>query len=137
MTTTNPDRDLVQSFYARVLSETRAPDLLERMSQMLAPTWESIGDYGGAPKSREQFGAQLQGFGKLIPDLQWKIEELLSAGDRHVVRGRATGTPAGELFGVPHSGRRFEIMSIDIHTVAGGRIARTYHIEDWATAIKQ
>jgi hypothetical protein len=28
-------------------------------------------------------------------------------------------------------------MSIDVHTVEGGRIVRTYHVEDWAGAIRQ
>jgi predicted ester cyclase len=137
METREKDRALVQSFYEKVLSQTTAPDLTERMAGMLAASWESVGDYTGRSKNREQFGAQLQGFGALIPDLTWKIEELISAGDRHIVRGRAAGTPVGELFGVPPSGRRFEVMSIDIHTVADGRIARTYHIEDWASAIRQ
>lgn len=131
------DRELVQSFYSQVLSCTSAADLTERMSQRLAPTWESIGDYSGAKKTREQFAAQLQGFGKLIPDLTWRLEELIEAGNRIIVRGRATGTPVGELFGVPPSGKSFDVMSIDIHTLENGKIVRTYHIEDWAGAIRQ
>jgi hypothetical protein len=27
----------------------------------------------------------------------------------------------------------FDIMTIDIHTVEDGKIATTYHIEEWAT----
>ena len=134
---TKTNRELVGFFYEQVLSCTTAPDLTERMSRALAPEWQSIGGYVGPAKSREQFGAQLQGFGKLIPDLRWTIEELIEAGDRVVVRGRATGTPTGELFGVPPTGRRFDIMSLDLHTLEGGRVARTYHIEDWAGAIRQ
>ena len=37
------------------------------------------------------------------------IKEMLVAGDRVVVRGEVTGTPAGDLFGVPHSGKSFGI----------------------------
>ncbi len=134
MTTT---RELIHFFYDQVLSSTTAPDLTERMSRALTPSWQSIGGYAGPAKSREQFGAQLQGFAKLIPDLSWRIVELVEAGDRVVVRGRATGTPVGELFGVPPSGRGFDIMSLDLHTVEEGRVVRTYHIEDWAGAIRQ
>ena len=43
------------------------------------------------------------------------------------VRGEATGTPAGELLGVPHGGKSFKLMSIDVHTVEGGKIVRSYH----------
>ena len=135
--TNESGRALVEGFYRDVLSKTSAGDLSERMSKALAPGWESIGDYTGAKKNREQFGAQLAGFGKLIPDLTWKIEELIDAGDRIIVRGRASGTPVGELFGVPPSGKRFEIMSVDVHTVANGQIQRTFHVEDWAGALRQ
>jgi len=127
----------VVSFYEDVLSATTAPDLAERLARTLSPDWESIGDYTGVKKSRDQFTAQLAGFGKLIPDLAWKVEEVLEAGNRYVVRGRASGTPQGALFGVPASGRRFDIMSIDIHTVEGGKIVRTYHVEDWSGALRQ
>lgn len=130
-------RSLVQSLYDQALSQTTAPDLPERLALALSPVWESVGDYAGAAKNRAQFAAQLSGFGKLIPDLTWKIEELIEADDRIVVRSRATGTPVGELFGVPPSGRKFEIMSIDIHTLQGGQIVRTFHVEDWAGALRQ
>ena len=131
------DQDLVQSLYTQVLSQTSAPDLTERMARVLAPSWESVGDYSGAKKSREQFGAQLAGFGKLIPDLAWTVEEVIASGDRYVVRGRASGTPVGPLFGVGPTGKRFEILSIDIHTVEGGKVVRTWHVEDWAGALRQ
>ena len=130
-------RALIEDLYANVLSRTAAPELVERMNARLAPHWESIGDYSGATKTREQFGAQLRGFGALIPDLTWKIEELIDAGDRFIVRGRASGTPAGVFFGIEPRGNRFEIKSMDIHTVANGLIVRTYHVEDWAGALRQ
>ena len=31
----------------------------------------------------------------------------------------------------------FRIDTIDIHEVEGGQVVRVYHLEDWATAIKQ
>lgn len=43
----------------------------------------------------------------------------------------------GKLFGIPPSGKSVDIMSIDIHTVENGMIVRSYHIEDWASAMRQ
>ncbi len=77
------------------------------------------------------------GFAKSIPDMKFDIKEVLVAGDRVVVRGEVTGTPAGDLFGVPHSGKSFRIMAIDIQTIKDGRIARTYHLENWLSALGQ
>ena len=52
--------------------------------------------------------------------------------------GDATGTPVGPFFGVdPATGRSFEIMSIDIVTVADGLITHIYHLEDWAGVVAQ
>ena len=41
------------------------------------------------------------------------------------------------LFGVNGKGKSFEIMSIDIHTIKDKKIVKTYHIEDWAGALRQ
>ena len=42
------------------------------------------------------------------------IKGVLVAGKRVVVRGEVSGTPAGDLFGVAHTGKSFRIMAIDI-----------------------
>ena len=39
--------------------------------------------------------------------------------------------------GVPHGGRRFAVMTIDIHTVEDGKLVRAHHVEDWASALRQ
>lgn len=68
-----------------------------------------------------------------------EVEQLASveAGDRFVVRSRATGTPRGTFMGVETANRRFEIMTIDMHRVRGGRVTETHHVEDWLGAIGQ
>ncbi len=131
------DRSVVESFYARLLTAGASKDLAADAEKILAADWASIGDYSGQTKDRDTFLKQLAGFMQLMPDLTWRIEEILAAGDRFVVRGRASGTPKGPFFGVEPSGKTFQIMSIDIHTVKGGRIVKTYHVEDWAGALGQ
>lgn len=130
------DRTTVEAFYG-LLNATTAPQLPERAAKILAPTWESIGDYSGQAKSRDQFVGQLGGFGKLIPNLSWEVQEILASGNKFIVRGRAKGTPTGAFMGVQPSGKSFDIMSIDIHTVENGLIVKSYHVEDWASAIRQ
>jgi predicted ester cyclase len=88
-------------------------------------------------KGRDEFILQVQGFGKLIPDLAWEIKEVFADGDRIIVRSEASGTPAGDFMGVPHGGKRFAIMTIDIHTTADGKLVRAHHVEDWAGALRQ
>jgi len=56
--------------------------------------------------------------------------EVFVVGDRAIVRGDVAGTPTGELFGAPHTGKSFKIMTIDIQTIKHGKLVRTYHLEN-------
>ena len=130
------DKVTVQTFYD-FLSNPGSEDHAAALTEVVSEQWESIGDYSGYIKSREEFIGQLGGFAQLLPDLNWEVQEMIQQGDRVIVRGRATGTPNGPMFGVDGQGRSFDIMSIDIHTIEDGKIVRTYHIEDWAGALRQ
>ena len=69
--------------------------------------------------------------------MKFDIKELLVSGNRVVVRGEVTGTPSGDFFGVPHGGKSFKILAIDIQTIQDGKIAQTYHLENWLLAVAQ
>lgn len=131
------DKDVVEAFYSELLSGTTSADLPTRISRLLAPHWQSLGDYASPAKTRDQFLIQLQRTGQIMPNLSWKVEEVLQAGNRFVVRGRATGTPAGPFMGAAPTGRGFDIMAIDIHTVVDHQIVTSYHVEDWHGALQQ
>jgi predicted ester cyclase len=131
------NRTVVEAFYTEILSRPGRDDLGAMVATVLAPEWESIGDYSGAASTRGQFVQLIGGFGSLVPNLNWKIEEIVADGNRFVVRGRATGTPTATFFGVDPNGNSFDIMAIDIHTVENGLIVKTYHVEDWAGALGQ
>jgi len=118
------------------LNAAPGKDVAGVLRQATAPEWLSCGanDVCGA---REQVIAAIAGRHKAIPDLKWEIKEVLVSGSRVTVRGEATGTPAGEFMGVPPGGKSFKLMSIDVHTVEGGKIVRSYHVEDWLGAVRQ
>ena len=87
--------------------------------------------------SRDQLAGVFTALGKIIPDLNWTIKDIWTSGNRIVVRGEATGTPTGELFGVKPTGKSFKTISIDMFTVRDGRLAAAYHVENWMAAIEQ
>jgi ketosteroid isomerase-like protein len=106
--------------------------------QVLADDYESCSGYlPGECWGRDTSVKVVGGFAKSIPDMTFEIKEVLVASDRVVVRGQVSGTPAGDLFGVPHTGKSFKIMTIDIQTIKDGKIARTYHMENWLSALGQ
>ena len=136
-TAASGNKDVVEAMYARFFSAGGAPDSAVEGEKLMAPGFESIGDYSGKSKKRDELIKQIQGFHKLVPDLKWEPQDIIEAGNRFIVRSRATGTPKGPLFGVDGKGKSFTLMSIDIHEVAGGQIVRVYHVEDWAGALRQ
>jgi len=83
-------------------------DMKMLQEQVLTPDYESCSGYlPGECWGRDNSIRVVGGFAKSIPDMKFDIKEVLVAGDRVIVRGEVTGTPAGDLFGVPHSGKSF------------------------------
>lgn len=126
-------QEIIRTYYAVFDARTCNFSTLDAI---LAPTWKNYANdtvYADKPA----FIGLLTGTHQAVPDLQWHVTEMLLSGDRVVVRGEGRGTPVGEFFGVPHTGKSFRIMSMDIHTIQGGLIQTTYHLEDWAGALRQ
>ena len=131
------DEDVVRSLYSEVFSKASSPTLAEAGNKILAPDWQSFGDYSGKAKTREELYAQFGFVSKAVPNLHVEVKEIVHDGNRYIVRGEMTGTPTGDFFGVKPTGKSFDIMNIDVHTVENGKIATTYHLEDWAGALQQ
>ncbi len=130
------DTATVTTFYD-LLSNPGSAEHVAAFEAATSEDWTSMGDYSGNNKTREAFLGQMGGFAQLMPDLNWAIQDMYQDGDTFVVRSRATGTPVAPFFGVDGEGRSFDIMTIDIHELEDGVIARTYHVEDWAGALQQ
>jgi len=106
--------------------------------QVVAADYESCSGYlPGECWGRDTSIKVIGNFANSIPDMKFDIKEVLVAGNRVIVRGEVTGTPAGDLFGVPHTGKNFRMMAIDIQTIKDGKIAKTFHIENWLSALGQ
>lgn len=130
------NKETVTRFYD-LLSNPGAQAQVDAFKASTSEAWESVGNYSGDNKNRDAFLGQVGGFGQLIPDLEWAVQDMHDTGEFVTVRSRATGTPVAPFFGVDGQGRSFDIMTIDIHELQDGKIVRTYHVEDWATALQQ
>jgi len=130
-------RDLIAPWYSLFNVATRG-DVRAIQEAVLTEDYESCAGYlPGECWGRETSIKVVSNFANTIPDMTFEIKEVLVADDRVVVRGEVSGTPSGELFGVPHSGKSFRIMAVDIQTIRDGKIAKTYHMENWLSAIGQ
>lgn len=130
------DEATVRAFYTELLSKAGEPGLKARAEKVLVKDWVTTPAARGG-QGRAGFVKTLGGFAKIIPDLKWRVVEIIKAGNRYTVRGEATGTPKLPFLGVKPTGRSFKIESIDIHMVENGRIVRSYHVENWLKATFQ
>ena len=130
-------RAVIAPWYGLFDIATRG-DVKAIQEAVLTEDYESCAGYlPGECWGRETSIKVVSNFASTIPDMKFEIKEVLVAGDRVVVRGEVTGAPAAELFGVPHSGKSFRIMAVDIQTIRDGKIAKTFHMENWLSAIGQ
>src|SRR5437667_2009689 len=102
---------------------TAPPQLtVERASRIVAPLYEALNqpqkkdvrallaqachaDYKSYSTneewlSRDTLAEIFQGIGASVPDLAWSVRDIIVSGDRVIVRGRATGTPTGDFWGM-------------------------------------
>ena len=130
-------RAIIAPWYSLFNVATRG-DVKSIQEQVLTADYESCAGYlPGECWGRDTSIKVVGNFSNSIPDMKFDIKEVLMSGDRVIVRGEVTGTPAGELFGVPHTGKSFRMMAIDIQTIRDGKIAKTYHMENWLSALAQ
>lgn len=105
--------------------------------EILAPDWLSQPLAPGQAPGRDGFAPVIAAYRAALPDLRFVNEDVLVAGDKVTVRSTFSGTHQGVLFGIPPTGTRIEVMAIDIHRIAGGRIVESWHVEDWLSAFGQ
>jgi ketosteroid isomerase-like protein len=130
-------RAIISPWYSLFNVATRG-DVKSIQEQILMADYESCAGYlPGECWGRDTSIKVVGNFANSIPDMKFEIKEVLVAGDRVIVRGEVTGTPAGDLFGVPHTGKSFRMMAIDIQTIKDGKITKTYHMENWLSALGQ
>ena len=76
------------------------------------------------PMSLEQEIEQFKTFHNAIPDFVYNVEEIISAGDKVIVRFIARGTHTGEIeeMGIPATGNKVEVSSIIIFRIENGKV---------------
>jgi len=87
----------------------------------------------GRTKIQEGFVSLFRSF----PDWAYEPEELLIDGDKAAEYFVVTGTHSGELFGIPPSGRQFEIRGVLLFHLSDLRIVREQRIYDFTGLLVQ
>lgn len=105
----------------------------ETSAAVVTPDYRMNGQFRGLAGAQQVSAALLSAF----PDWQARIEDLVAEGDQVAVRWTYTGTHQGDFRGIPPTGRRITIGSIDLYRIAEGKIAEGWASFDSLTLMQQ
>jgi predicted ester cyclase len=86
----------------------------------------SVEDAVGMPCSPDSVKREATAWLAGFPDLEFVLEQMISAGDRVVIHCTMYGTHSGVWMGIAATGKTVRVPIITIHRIAGGKI-----VEDW------
>lgn len=130
------NREALVAFYKKALTVNTETTSTTVLTEVLADDFISSGS--AESKGKPALMGQVEHFWKLIPDLKWEPQDIITEGNKYVVRSLVSGTPNGDFMGLPTDGTKsFKIMSIDFHSLENGQLKSVHHLEDWGTAVKQ
>ena len=70
-------------------------------------------------------------------DRIFSVEDMLAKGDKVVSRFTGRGTHVGEFYGIPPTGKKFEITGIEIWQVENGKIVESWDAHDSLSLFQQ
>jgi steroid delta-isomerase-like uncharacterized protein len=85
-----------------------------------------MGEYGC-----DQLKLEVQMYRAAFPDMTCKVDELVSAADKVLVRWTARGTHKGSFMGRAPTGRQVQVQGITVLTFRNGKISEDY--SQWDT----
>ena len=114
------------------LFNKREPALAQ---QVVSEDWIDIPAAPGQPSGRKGVEFIFDDLSRTFPDFTIIPAEILQDGNKVVVWSELTGTQRAPFMGFPSKNRNMTIQTIDIHEFKDGKIIRTWHSEDWLTAL--
>eukprot|EP01117_Protostelium_nocturnum_P002364 TRINITY_DN13039_c0_g1_i1.p1 TRINITY_DN13039_c0_g1~~TRINITY_DN13039_c0_g1_i1.p1 ORF type:complete len:134 (-),score=10.85 TRINITY_DN13039_c0_g1_i1:227-628(-) len=72
-----------------------------------------------------------------FPDIQWKLEDVITEVDRVALRFTMRGTHKGNFFGVPPTGKSINVQSMAFYRLSNNRIVEEYGQPDMLGILQQ
>lgn len=72
-----------------------------------------------------------------FPDMKVKVEDVISQGDKVVVRFHLTGTNKGQFMGMKATNKPIDMMAVDIFRVANGKFVEHWGFMDSGMMMQQ
>ena len=121
--------------YARAVERSDAAALAASYSEDCEVVSPIFGVLKGKPKLEASFRDLFRGFSDITVQIDVIVDE--SRRDRAVILFTTSGVHKGEIFGVPGTGRRFEIRGAFVFTFASDKICKETRLYDFTGMLMQ
>jgi predicted ester cyclase len=107
------------------------------LREAVTPDWEYLPEPPGQQPGPDQMIPIFSDLATALPDMHIAILDLLVQGNRVGVRAEVSGTQTGPLMGIAATKKPLRFAIHSFHELRDGRIARTWHLEDWLGVFRQ
>ena len=127
-------RDVVTRWTLEAIGQCR----LELADELIAPDFiyheRGRADRIVGPQDQRQ---AIMALHEAFTNFKVRIDDVVVAGDRAVVRDKISGLHTAPFAGIPPQGRRLDLMRLVIYRVEGGLIRESWAVTDVLALIKQ
>ena len=107
------------------------------MDELISPNFVNHSAPAGIPPTRDGYRQYVEVLLASFPDIHLDIEDLISEGDKVVVRYTVRGTHQGSFMGLPPSGKQFSFTGIGIQRIVDGKFVERWEQADTLGLLQQ
>lgn len=72
-----------------------------------------------------------------MPDVQWKVEEIIAEGDKIMIRFTMSGTQSNPFMNMPATNKKVQVTAMNIYELKDGKIIREHGLPDLFSMLMQ
>jgi steroid delta-isomerase-like uncharacterized protein len=121
----------------RIVDEVWSEGRLATIDEVVAEDYRGWTPTTGEINGREAFREQVTMYRSAFPNMTMVVDLVTSSGEWVTTKWTATGTHAGELMGIPASGKDVTVTGLEIDRVVDGKIVEGIGIFDALGMLQQ
>jgi len=130
----DPKFRVIQRYFEELFNQGK----VELVPELLHPQY--VNHSPGSPdlpRGREGVGSVVQALRGALPDLHYRIEDVVIGESSVAVRATMTGTHRGDLFGLPPTGRSVRVTQMTFEHFRDDKIIEHHRLTDDLSMLRQ
>lgn len=137
METTNNAANTATRDVIELLYRAFALKDISLLRKAVTADWEYIPASAGQLPGPDEMIPVFAELASALPDMKIELLDVLIHDNRVAVRAEVTGTQSGPLMGIAATSKSVHFAIHSFHELRDGRVAKTWHLEDWLTVFRQ